>query len=393
MIVTLPPADWTRREGLALLTRALGAENMRWVGGAVRDTLLGVSVADIDCATIHRPETVIDRCREAGIRTVPTGIDHGTVTAILADGPVEVTTLRRDVATDGRRATVSFASEWRDDAARRDFTINALYVHPETLEISDYFDGMADLEARRVRFIGDAEMRIREDYLRILRFFRFQARFGQQPDAEALAACTALAPTLKGLSRERIGGELTAILALPDPRTTVRLMADAGVLREVLPEARERELAVLDRLIPAEIVENTNADPIRRVAALVPPIPTLAEAVSARLRLSRAQRARLVCAAERNGSDANNPRALAYREGLACARDRLLLANSPVRDLDEWTVPQFPLKGGEIVARGVAAGPQVARIMQRIEKRWVEEGFPPRQRVDALLEDELKRID
>ncbi|MEO1968309.1 MAG: CCA tRNA nucleotidyltransferase [Sphingomonadaceae bacterium] len=393
MSAKLPPADWTRREGLALLTRALGADNMRWVGGAVRDTLLGVAVADIDCATIHRPETVIDRCRAAGIRTVPTGIDHGTVTAILADGPVEVTTLRRDVATDGRRATVSFANEWRDDAARRDFTINALYVHPETLAISDYFGGIADLEARRVRFIGDAATRIREDHLRILRFFRFQARFGAEPDAAALEACTALAPTLKGLSRERIGGELTAILALPDPRAAVRLMADAGVLREVLPEARERELAVLDRLIPAERESDCAADPIRRLAALVPAIPTLAETVSARLRLSKAQRARLICAAERKGSDASNPRALAYREGLACARDRLLLANSPLRDLDEWTIPQFPLKGGEIVARGVAAGPQVARIMQMVEKRWVEEGFPPRERVDALLEDELKRID
>ena len=390
MTDTLPPAEWTRRDGLALLTRALGAENVRWVGGAVRDTLLRLEVADIDCAARLRPESVIDRCREAGIRVVPTGIDHGTVTAILADGPVEVTTLRRDVATDGRRATVAYATDWQEDAARRDFTINALYVHPETLAISDYFGGLADLAGRRVRFIGDAETRIREDHLRILRFFRFQARFGDTPDAEALAACAALAPTLKGLSRERISGELLGILALPDPCATVRMMADAGVLREVLPEARQREQDVLGRLIPAESQAGIDPDPIRRLAALIPAIPTVAEAVAARLRLSKAQRARLVCDAERTPQDGADPRALAYREGMACARDRLLLAGQSLAPLEGWDIPRFPIGGGIIVERGVAAGPQVARIMQTLELRWIAEGFPPRERVERMLEDELK---
>ena len=391
MTPTLPPNDWSGRPGLALLTEALGAAELRWVGGAVRDTLLGAPVKDVDCATRHRPETVIDRCREAGIRTVPTGIDHGTVTAILEDGPVEVTTLRRDVTTDGRHATVAFADDWREDAARRDFTINALYVHPATLEISDWFGGLDDLAARRVRFIGDAEKRIREDHLRILRFFRFQARFGSEPDAEGLAACGALADTLKGLSRERVGGELLALLALPDPAPTVRLMAAAGVLAIVLPEARERELAALELLMAAEVAQASFPDPLRRLAALVPALPMLAETVAARLRLSRQQRARLVCAAERKNADAAEPRALAYREGLACARDRLLLAGADASALDNWAIPVFPLKGGQIVARGVAAGPDVARIMQAVERRWIADGFPGSERIDALLGEELAR--
>lgn len=390
MPAILPPADWTRRPGLDLLTRALGADAMRWVGGAVRDTLLGVPVKDVDCATTHRPETVIDRCRAAGIRTVPTGIDHGTVTALLEGGPVEITTLRRDVSTDGRRATVAFADDWREDAARRDFTINALYVHPETLAISDWFGGLEDLAARRVRFIGNAEARIREDHLRILRYFRFQARFGDAPDAEALAACTALAGTLKGLSRERIGGELFAILALPDPAPTVRLMAEAGVLAVILPEAHGRELATLDRVIAAEQAQGAAPDGLRRLAALVPPIPSLAETIAARLRLSKQQRSRLVCAAARQDSDSAAARALAYREGLDCARDRLLLAGADLAPLGDWDVPVFPLKGGAIVARGVAAGPQVARIYQAVERRWVEEGFPDETRIAALVDEELR---
>lgn len=388
---TLPPNDWTGRPGLALLTRALGADNIRWVGGAVRDTLLGHPVKDVDCATRLRPETVIDACRAAGVRTVPTGIDHGTITAILDDGPVEVTTLRRDVATDGRRATIAYADDWRDDAARRDFTINALYVHPDTLEIDDFFGGLGDLEARRVRFIGDAGQRIREDHLRILRFFRFQARFGGVPDADGLDACRALAATLKGLSRERIGMELLALLALPDPAATVRLMAETGVLSVALPEAHERELAALERLLAQERAQGAGADPLRRLAALVPPIPTLAEAVAARLRLSRQQRARLVCAAERKDADAAGPRALAYREGLACARDRLLLAGADMAALTDWEVPSFPLKGGAIVARGVAAGPEVARVMQAVERRWVDEDFPSAARIEELVSEALTK--
>ena len=233
-------------------------------------------------------------------------------------------------------------------------------------------------------------MRIREDHLRILRFFRFQARFGSTPDADGLAACKALAGTLKGLSRERIGGELLALLALPDPAPTVRLMAEAGVLEVVLPEAHLRELAALERLIATERAQGASPDPLRRLAALVPAIPTLAEAVAARLRLSKQQRARLVCAAERKDSDAASPRALAYRESIACARDRLLLAGADAAPLAGWEVPQFPLKGGQIVARGVAAGPEVARVMQAVEKRWVAEGFPDAARIEELVSEALK---
>ena len=385
----LPNAEWTRRKGLAALTAALGAQRIRWVGGAVRDTLLGVAVNDVDCATTLHPNEVIALCRDAGIRTVPTGIDHGTVTAIFEDGPVEITTLRRDVSTDGRRATVAFAEDWREDAARRDFTINALYAHPETLEIEDWFGGLDDLAARRVRFIGDAAQRIREDHLRILRYFRFQARFGDDPDPDALSACRDLAQTLKGLSRERVAMELLAILGLPDPGPAVALMHDLGVLQVILPEARERERAVLGALVASEQSAGAAPEAIRRLAALVPPVPSLAEALAARLRLSRAQRARLVCAAERKDSDTEAPRALAYSEGIACARDRLLLQGAAIAAIEGWEAPQFPLKGGEIVQRGIGAGPQVARIMQAVEARWVAEGFPSRERVEELLESEL----
>lgn len=390
-MTVLPEADWTRRADLALLAETLGPDSMRWVGGAVRDTLLDIPVADVDCATLHRPEKVIDLCRAAGIRTVPTGIDHGTVTAILEGGPVEITTLRRDVSTDGRRATVAFADDWREDAARRDFTINALYTHPKTLEITDFFAGLDDLAARRVRFIGDARTRIREDHLRILRYFRFQARFGREIEDEALTACTELAETLKGISRERVAMELLGILALPDPVPTVRLMEQAGVLRVILPEARSGEIAALDRLVAQEREYAVAPDAIRRLAALLPPVPSLAEAVAARLRLSKQQRARLACAAARTKQDAELPRALAYHEGLACARDRLLLAGASIAPLDGWEAPDFPLKGGTIVARGVAAGPAVARIMRAVEARWIAEDFPGEARIEAMLAEELAR--
>ena len=392
MLRDLREAEWTKREGLALLTRALGAENIRWVGGAVRDGLLGVAVADVDCATKLMPAEVIAACGRAGIRTVPTGIDHGTVTAILKDGPVEVTTLRRDVATDGRRATIAFASDWAEDAARRDFTINALYAHPETLEIADYFGGLADLEARRVRFIGDARQRIAEDHLRILRYYRFQTRFGAELDETAEDACAELAHTLKGLSRERIAAELLALLALPDPHPIIARMRARGVLPVILPEACPPHVAALGRLIAAEAAQGIAPDPVRRLAALLPSIPEIAETVAARLRLSKAQRGRLVAAAERKPDDAENPKSLAYRLTPTVATDRLLLAGCDARALNGWTVPVFPLKGGAIVARGITAGPAVARILQTVEARWVAEGFPDAARIDAILAEELARL-
>ena len=199
----MPAADWTERRGLAALIAALDGK-ARFVGGAVRDTVLGLAVKDVDIATSLLPEDVMDRLTGASIKVIPTGIAHGTVTAVLPDGPVEITTLRRDVSTDGRRATVAFSDDWREDAARRDFTINALFADPETLEIFDYFGGLDDLEQRQVRFIGSAAERIAEDHLRIMRYFRFLARFGlHELEPKAFHACIEAAPMLNRLSRER----------------------------------------------------------------------------------------------------------------------------------------------------------------------------------------------
>ena len=386
----LPPVEWTRRGDLAALVAALGPGEVRWVGGCVRDTLLGGSVSDIDAATPHEPEAVMALLAKAGLRAIPTGIEHGTVTVPLPGGKVEVTTLRRDVSTDGRRAVVAFATDWREDAARRDFTINALYADPTTLEIFDYFGGRDDLAARRVRFIGDARQRIREDHLRILRYYRFQARFGSELDAEAEEACAELAPTLMGLSRERVAMELLNLLALPDPGPTVTRMEQRGVLPVVLPEAGTSGVTALGALIAEEACQGIAPDPLRRLAALLPADPRVAEQVAARLRLSAAQKKRLATAAER-GPEPGDARALAYRLGREEALDRLLLAGADTAPLAGWPIPSFPLKGGEIVARGIASGPEVARILHVVEDRWVAEGFPDKRRVDALLDQELRR--
>jgi poly(A) polymerase len=383
-------ADWTRREDLARLVDVLGRDNLRWVGGAVRDTLLGNAVKDIDAATRLKPDEVIARLTDAQIRTVPTGIDHGTVTALLPEGPVEITTLRKDVSTDGRRATVAFSDDWREDAARRDFTINALYADPVSGQLFDYFDGLRDLEERRVRFIGDPRERIREDHLRILRYYRFQARFGYTLDEEAERACAELAPMLKGLSRERVGWELQHLLAVADPTATVQRMYQQGVLGVVLPEAGDHEIVAFEKLVEAERAAALPPSPIRRLAALLPPDPKAAEHVAARLRLSGAQKKRLGNAAGRGGQP-DNPHALAYRLGREGAIDRLLLFGENPAAIIDWSIPRLPLKGGEIVARGVAAGPEVARILQAVENRWIEENFPGRARVEALLGEEIAR--
>ena len=386
----LPQAEWTQREDLAALVAALGADKVRWVGGAVRDTLLDHPVSDVDAATPHHPETVTELLAAAGIRAIPTGIDHGTVTAILPGGNVEVTTLRRDVSTDGRRATVAFATEWREDAARRDFTLNALYAHPDTLAIDDWFGGLDDLAAQRVRFIGDARQRIREDHLRILRYYRFQARFGSALDAEAEEACAELAPTLKGLSRERVAMELLNLLALPDPAPTVARMEQRGVLPVVLPEAGASGVAALAALVAEETRQGAAPEPLRRLAALLPPDPRIAEQVAARLRLSAVQKKRLVGAAGRDAAS-GDARELAYRQGREEAVDVLLLTGADAAPLADWAIPQFPLKGGEIVARGISAGPEVARILRELEDRWVAERFPDRARVLAMLAERRAR--
>jgi poly(A) polymerase len=387
MAERLPAAAWTAREDLAELIAALGHGTARYVGGAVRDTLLGLPVKDVDLATTLPPRRVMDLLDKAGIKPIPTGIDHGTVTALLPQGAVEITTLRHDVSTDGRRATIRFADDWRQDAARRDFTINALYVDPQNLDISDFFGGIADLRARRVRFIGEARERIREDHLRILRYFRFQARFGSQPaDKEAEQSCSELAATLKALSRERIGMETMNLLALPDPAPTVARMGELGVLEVILPEARPEALAAL---VAEEQRQAIAPDPLRRLAALLPPDPQLAEQVAARFRLSGVQKKRLVQAARRDDAP-GDARALAYRLGRDQALDRLLMVGADASPLEGWDVPTFPLKGGDVVARGVKAGPAVARTLRRIEDQWVGEGFPGSERVRELLDAALR---
>ena len=385
----LPPSDWFGRADLAALVAALGPGNARYVGGVVRDTLLGLAPKDVDMATVLLPAETMERLAAGGIRAVPTGLAHGTITAVLEGGPVEITTLRCDVETDGRHATVAFSKEWREDAARRDFTINALYADPVSGEVFDWFGGLEDLHVRRVRFIGDAETRIREDYLRILRYFRFQARFGTVPaDAQAEAAVQALSAGLKGLSRERIAGELLALLGLPAPSATLARMAELGVLAQVLPEADPAPLAPLEA---TEAREGTAPDPLRRLAAVLPADPVAVDQIGARLRLSSAQRKRLAAAARRSGAETEDEaRALAYRFGPDEARDRMLLAGRSLAPLADWHVPRFPLKGGDVVARGVGAGPQVAATLRKVEDGWVAAGFDDAA-IPALLDAALSR--
>jgi len=397
----LPGAPWRKWTGMSRLLRALDAAagETRFVGGCVRDTLLDLAVSDVALATRLAPEDVMRRLGAAGIKAVPTGLAHGTVTAVIGGRPVEVTTLRRDVATDGRRATIAYTEDWREDAARRDFTINALSAAPSNGEIFDYFGGLADLDARHVRFIGDPLTRIAEDHLRILRFFRFHGRFGEgPPDAAALAACAERANDLMALSRERIADELLKLLALPGPAATVRLMIEQGILRPVLPEVESADR--LAALVQAEREAGIAADPVRRLAALLPPDPAVAAAVAARLRLSKHKAKRLTSAAAPGLDD---PHVLAYEIGAEEAVDRFLLAGeqlSGLKALQGWRRPRLPVGGGELIAMGLEPGPVVAQAMQAIEREWARSGFAAdksevralaRRHVDqALFERDLR---
>lgn len=380
----LPPADWLHRAGLDRLIETLG--DSRFVGGSVRDTLLGLAVSDIDLATQLPPAAVLELLKSAGIKAVPTGIEHGTITAVLESGPVEVTTLRRDVSTDGRRATVAFTDDWREDAARRDFTMNALYADPRSGTIFDYFGGLADLEARHVRFIGDPFQRIAEDHLRILRFFRFLARFGDRADAQGLDACTARAKDLMALSRERIRDELLKLLVAKDAVRVVRLMIERGIFAPVLPEIISVDL--LAHVAQREAETGVIPHPIRRLASLLPQDEQLADQIAARLRLSKAERKRLVAATLPPDSV---PRSLVYRVGTDTALDRLILSTRPIAEIAEaatWQAPRLPLTGGALVERGLAKGPDVAQALRAVEDSWIKEGFPGEDRV-AQLADEV----
>ena len=380
----------TLPEGLATLTRVLGAEegDIRLVGGAVRDTLAGLPPKDFDMATRLMPEAVMQRAQAAGYKVIPTGLAHGTVSVLANGRPIEVTTLRRDVSTDGRHATVAFSDDWREDAARRDFTINALYADPLTGEVFDYFGGRDDLAAGIVRFIGDPLTRIAEDHLRILRFFRFQARFGSgAPDAASLAACTARANDLMALSRERIADELLRLLALPDPGETVALMVERGIFRPVLPEIQDAALIILARVVKAEAQLGLAPDALRRLSALLPDDPAQVDGVGARLKLSNAQRKFLAASAARDATDGADPKALVYRLGHDVALARLMAGGFDVTPILDWEIPVFPLGGRAVMARGISAGPEVARILQAVESKWVAEGFPGEGRVETLLEE------
>jgi poly(A) polymerase len=367
-MVSLPEGGFRDREGLEQLVATLG--DARFVGGIVRDTLLGIDAADIDLATPLDPEAVLARLEAAGIRAVPTGLRHGTITAVLPSGPVEVTTLRRDVETDGRHALVAFSTSWEEDAARRDFTMNALYADPASGAVYDWHDGLADLREGRVRFIGDPLRRIAEDHLRILRFFRFHARFGDAIDGDGLAACEARANDLMALSRERIAAELLRLLVARAAVPVVRLMVERGILKAVLPEIDGVDR--LDALAAREAAAGVAPDAIRRLAALLP--PSAAEGVGARLKLSNADRKRLLAATAGPGTEGS--RALAYRYGPEIARDRLLLAGEDVSALAGWTPPALPITGGALVARGLARGPDVARTLKRLESEWIAAGMP-----------------
>lgn len=389
-------AIWSTHKGFDALVRALGAEDgkVRVVGGAVRDTLLGLAVEDIDLATPLLPQEVTERAEKLGAKVVPTGIDHGTVTIVYRNHVYEVTTLRRDVSTDGRRATVAFSDDWREDAGRRDFTINALYADPLTGEVTDYFDGLPDLEARQVRFIGDASQRIAEDYLRILRYFRFHARFGQGPlNAAAYAAVARDADRMMGLSRERIADELLKLLALPYPVPTLTLMDEARIWRAVLPEADSGSVARVAKLVANEQALGVAPDSVRRLTAFLPEDAESAGAIASKLKLSNVMRKR-IAKVRKEGRAALTlpPRSIAHKIGLDNARDLWLIESDgavlkeAMAALTNWEVPRLPISGGDIVAMGVAKGPEVARLLQLVEQQWVAEAFPDEARVRAIAE-------
>ena len=384
----LPMPAWVQRPDVAALLAALGAADgaTRLVGGIVRDGLLGLTSADIDMATRLAPDAVMQQVAAAGWKAVPTGLAHGTVTAVTAGLSIEVTTLRRDVATDGRHAQVAFTDDWQEDAARRDFTINALYAALPGGDVSDYFGGIDDLAARRVRFIGAPLQRIAEDHLRILRFFRFSARFAERLDADGLAACTQRANDLMALSRERIANEMRGILAVEDPVAILSAMIAHGILVPVLPEITADRLPALARTVAAEGASGITADWRRRLAASAG--NRAAAAVAGRLRLSNADKARVALASVPHCGGAVLP--LAWEIGAEAVIDRLLIAGDPAGDaamLQAWQRPRLPVSGRDVMARGITEGPEVARRLAMVERAWVAAGFPQdAATVTALLD-------
>lgn len=396
----LPDARWHQRQSLKKVIAALDGEHdmVRFVGGAVRDTLLGLPVADIDLATILKPEDVMTRLKDAGINVVPTGIEHGTVTAVTQDGPVEITTLRRDVSTDGRRATVAFSDDWKEDAARRDFTINALFADPDTLEVYDYFEGLADMEKHHIRFIGSADQRIAEDHLRIMRYFRFLARFGQHPvDQRTFDACRKAAPKLSKLSRERVADELMKLLGAADPVYAVQEMIQADVFANIVAEIDADAGQILATLILREEADDIAPDPVRRLVGLLPKDTDKTTEIVTNLRFSKQLRRAVTSRLTMLKPVAADVPAIAYRHGADAARDIALLfapdheLQASLSKLKGWVKPVFPITGGDLIAMGLKAGPIVAESLKVIEASWIAEGFPDEDRVRALASNTVKR--
>ncbi len=355
----IPPPDYLTRPGLRAVLLAI--PRARLVGGCVRDTLAGVDVHDIDLATPDTPEQVVEQLKAARLRAIPTGIAHGTVTA-LADGETfEITTLRRDVETDGRHATVAFTDNWREDAARRDFTINAMSMTPHGL-VFDYFGGREDLRAGVVRFVGEAATRIAEDYLRILRYFRFFARYNPaDPDASAIAAIAAGRAGLKQLSVERVWSEMRRILEAAAPGRALLLMQAVGVLAELLPEAQ---------LVP---LDDLPADPVLRLAALLP-------SGVAPLNLSGAEAERLSALAgpapQEQASDDDLRRALADTPpDILIGRAWIARGSETLRArIAAMPVPVFPVQGRDLAEAGIKPGPEMGRILRQLRDLWMQGG-------------------
>ena len=398
----IPPPAWIAEPATAALLRAFadGGETVRFVGGAVRDALLGLtgSRTDIDLATPAAPERVIALLGRAGIKTVPTGLAHGTVTAIPGSGPrtpprhFEITTLRRDVETYGRRARVAFDADWAADAARRDFTINAIYLDPDGT-VHDPVAGLADLEARRVRFVGDPALRIAEDVLRILRYYRFEARFGTgEGNPPARAACHAAADLLPTLSAERVAQELVKLLEGASPVAALRMMGEDGVLAIVLPEARR-----IDRLAQL-IALDPEPDPLLRLSALIEADAAAAAALARRLRLPNAWRERLRGLAPpwplEPGAEWPAQRHALYRLGATRYRELALLtaaagatAAARLAELLDFAsrapAPVFPLTGRDVTALGVPPGERVGQLLGEL-RRWWEDGDFSADRTQCL---------
>lgn len=370
------------------LEAAGGPDCARFVGGCVRNSLMDQPVDDIDIATRLHPEAVVAAIEAAGLRAVPTGIEHGTVTAVAGGVGFEITTLRRDVATDGRNATVAFTDDWCDDAGRRDFRLNALYADRAGNIFDPTGQGLADALAGRVVFVGAPERRIEEDYLRILRFFRFYAWYGRGwPSAAAVEACAALATGMTRLSAERVSKELLKLLAAPDPATAVRTMGGAGVLAQVLPEAHTLEV-----FLPMVVL---TPDPTLRLSALLPPDPETVDAAGRRLRLPNAMRARLVLAAGPAVSldmTDKEARGHIYRLGPQTFHDRVMRARAMAPEAgvhllalaEQWTPPRLPVGGRELAKLGVEPGPETGRLLKAFEDSWIADDFPATGHEDRL---------